>query len=212
MPGSCNDLNILDNSPLIDDVFAGRFPPPLTYRIGQKERRRPHYLADGIYPSWSIFVQSYKNPSTEEQRHFEMKQESCRKDVERAFGVLQAKFQVVARPSRLWKDSVMAVIMHCCIILHNMACEYREKNKGSDRAVRDNLTEIGSTSTAEALLHGEGGISLELESTPPGSIINRALGTIREIIDAEEHRDLRQDLVSYLWNRRGVASVETFTE
>lgn len=31
-----------------------------------------------------------------------MMQEACRKDVERAFGVLQARFKILARPSRLW--------------------------------------------------------------------------------------------------------------
>ena len=57
MPGSCNDLNVLDNSPLVSEIFAGRFPPPVGYVVNGKERVRGYYLADGIYPKWSIFVQ-----------------------------------------------------------------------------------------------------------------------------------------------------------
>ena len=43
-----------------------------------------------------------------------------RKDVERAFGVMQARFAVVKNPSNLWDKDKIANIMKACIILHNM--------------------------------------------------------------------------------------------
>ena len=44
------------------------------------------------------------------------------KDEERAFGVLQRKFQVLVRTTELWYvgDIVAADIVNCCICLHNM--------------------------------------------------------------------------------------------
>ena len=52
-----------------------------------------------------------------------MKQESCRKDVERAFGVLQSRFAIIVGPSRFWRKEVLHDIMTTCIILHNMIIE-----------------------------------------------------------------------------------------
>jgi hypothetical protein len=48
-------------------------------------------LVDGIYPKFSRFVKTVKEPVTHQQRVFASWQESARKDIERAFGVLQGK-------------------------------------------------------------------------------------------------------------------------
>jgi hypothetical protein len=52
---------------------------------------------------------------------FTRKQQEFRKDVERAFGVLQAKFQICKGPSRFWYPEDIVDIMDCVVILHNMA-------------------------------------------------------------------------------------------
>lgn len=52
-----------------------------------------------------------------------MKQESCRKDVERAFGVLQSRFAIVASPARGWKKRHLYDIIKSCIIMHYMIIE-----------------------------------------------------------------------------------------
>uniref|UniRef100_A0A0D3E3B8 Uncharacterized protein n=1 Tax=Brassica oleracea var. oleracea TaxID=109376 RepID=A0A0D3E3B8_BRAOL len=54
---------------------------------------------------------------------FAKTQEAVRKDVERAFGVLRARFAVVKNPSKLWDKDKIANIMRACIILHNMIVE-----------------------------------------------------------------------------------------
>ena len=56
-------------------------------------------------------------------QHFALRQESCCKDVERAFGVLQARFEIMKRPPRYWSIDNMATIMTACIILHIMIVE-----------------------------------------------------------------------------------------
>ncbi|XP_024966008.1 uncharacterized protein LOC112506223 [Cynara cardunculus var. scolymus] len=60
-----------------------------------------YYLADEIYPNWTTFVKS--TPLSKSQKHqlFAKKQESRRKDVERAFRVLQSRFGIVRGPSRM---------------------------------------------------------------------------------------------------------------
>ena len=54
---------------------------------------------------------------------FAAKQESVRNDVERAFGVLQSRFNIVCRPAHLWHRSDVVNIMQTCVILHNMIVE-----------------------------------------------------------------------------------------
>ena len=47
-------------------------------------------LADGIY--WATLVKSITLPMGNKRQYFARAQESARKDVERAFGVLQSRF------------------------------------------------------------------------------------------------------------------------
>ncbi|CAO2141580.1 unnamed protein product [Urochloa humidicola] len=43
---------------------------------------------DGIYPEWPAFVKSVRHPMERKTQYFAALQESARKDIERAFGVL----------------------------------------------------------------------------------------------------------------------------
>lgn len=56
-------------------------------------------------------------------------QEGARKDVERAFGVLQKRFAIVRNPARLSKHRDVITVMRGCIILHNMIIE-DERSEG----------------------------------------------------------------------------------
>ncbi|XP_048421204.1 uncharacterized protein LOC103965227 [Pyrus x bretschneideri] len=49
-----------------------------------------YYLTDCIYPSWSAFVKGFSHPDSAKKKLFSQRQESYRKDVEKAFGILQA--------------------------------------------------------------------------------------------------------------------------
>jgi hypothetical protein len=61
-------------------------------------------------------------PQSDKHKLFAKFQEGARKDVERAFGVLQSRFSIVRR-ARLWKRKSIARIMLACVILHNMIVE-----------------------------------------------------------------------------------------
>ncbi|XP_033515346.2 uncharacterized protein [Nicotiana tomentosiformis] len=122
MPDTNNDINVLESSHLFSDLAAS-IAPPAHYVIQGKEYDMGYYLADGIYPKRSTLVQTIRDPHSPQKKHFAMKQESCRKDVERAFGVLQARSAIVAGPSRFWRKEMLHDITITCIIPHNMIIE-----------------------------------------------------------------------------------------
>uniref|UniRef100_A0A0D3BFX6 DDE Tnp4 domain-containing protein n=1 Tax=Brassica oleracea var. oleracea TaxID=109376 RepID=A0A0D3BFX6_BRAOL len=82
-----------------------------------------YYLTDGIYPKWSTFIQSISLPQDPIAELFAKVQEATRKDVERAFGVLQARFAIVKNLALSWDNEKIWHIMRGCIILHNMILE-----------------------------------------------------------------------------------------
>ena len=122
MPGSLNDINVLQWSPLMNRIANGETPPVEfvenghTYNYG-------YFLADGIYPRWQTFVKPMKAPQGNKNLAFHNAQAAARKDVERAFGILQAQFAIVRGPARFWDQKILWYIMNACVIMHNMIIE-----------------------------------------------------------------------------------------
>ena len=100
--GSSNDINVLNKSPLFINVLKGE-APRVQYTVNGTQYDMGYYLADKIYPKWAVFVKTISAPQTDEDKLFALMQEGAKKDVECAFGVLQSRFYIVRRPSRLWK-------------------------------------------------------------------------------------------------------------
>ena len=82
-----------------------------------------YYLVDGIYPKWATLVQEIANPADDTERWFTLHQEAYRKDVERAFGILQAWWKIMKELTRGWSRENLNSIMMSCIILHNIIVE-----------------------------------------------------------------------------------------
>nr|GEZ82489.1 hypothetical protein [Tanacetum cinerariifolium] len=83
--GANNAINILDNSPLFDDLLDD-LAHAVPYVVNGVEYRNGYYLADGIYPEWASFIKSFMVATDPKHMYFKQRQESARKDVERAFG------------------------------------------------------------------------------------------------------------------------------
>ena len=128
MPGSCNDINVLDNSPLMHKIENGQFPPPLQYEIEGERFTTPYMLADGIYPDWAVFAKPIGSPITMAEKAYTKKQESIRKDVERAYGILKIRFRCLDIPVKLWHIEKMKKMVQTCIILHNMIIATRNQD------------------------------------------------------------------------------------
>jgi hypothetical protein len=62
---------------------------------------------------------------------FLLRYPTARKDVERAFRVLQVHFAVVRESAKQWDPETLWEVMTCCVIMHNMIVE----DEGKDAAV-----------------------------------------------------------------------------
>ena len=121
-PGTLNDINVLDRSPVFDDVEQGN-TPRVKFLVNQRPYDMAYYLADGIYPSYLTFVKSIRLSQSEPDKLFAKYQEGYRKDIERTFGVLHAWFKIFRDTAHMWDISDLAITMLSCIIFHNMIVE-----------------------------------------------------------------------------------------
>ena len=178
-PGSHNDINVLHRSPLFANLVEGR-APEVNYTINGHDYTMGYYLADGIYPSWATLVKSISQPMGNKNKYFVKAQEAARKDVERAFGVVQSRFAIVRGAACMWDTETLGDIMKACVIMHNMIVE--------DEGVVDPTERFDY-----------GGQNVE-----PSHENNRTLDEFIEahkrIRDKETHVQLKEDLMEHLWN------------
>ncbi|CDF34444.1 unnamed protein product [Chondrus crispus] len=187
-PGSLNDINVLDRSPTMERIIAGEFPASIPYTLNKKQRTMPYYLADGIYPSWAIFMKTIKDNTERKEEAFAKAQKTIRKDIERAFGVLVARFHILQNPSRLWKRSDVSNVMVACIILHNMIVESRRDNYQSQSFTWE------SESATRYLLGSE---------LPTGMWASMVSSRHSRITSKVDHFSLKRDLIEHIWNAHG---------
>ena len=183
LPGSLNDINVLDRSPVFT-LLANGHAPPVNYIINGHEYRMGYYLANGIYPNWLTFVKTISCPQGLKKKHFAKAQESARKDVERAFGVLQAYFAIVRGPTRFWDEETLADIMKACIIMHNMVIE-------DEGDIGNNVFDGSDANPPVKVSHAH---TPELEDF---------MQTHYQIRDSVTHSQLQSNFIEYLWQRHG---------
>jgi hypothetical protein len=186
MPGSLNDINVLDRSPIFQELYEDR-APKCEYIVNGHQYNMGYFLSDGIYPKWATFVKTIPFPQGPKAKLFAERQEAVRKDVERAFGVLQARFAIVRGPSRMMEEEDMGVVMKACVILHNMIVEDE----------RDNYELAFDYDVAEG-------------SAPPPTVSHdrhpcyetyfQRTAVIR---DPQTHARLQEDLKEEIWKRSG---------
>ncbi|XP_022030755.1 uncharacterized protein LOC110931676 [Helianthus annuus] len=108
---SQNDINVLQQSPLFLSERNGT-APKCPFYVNNHLYKRGYYLTDGIYPTWSVFVKSFPYPHIVKEKKFKRQHEAVRKDVERAFGVLKAKWHILHRPMRATNDGNAIAPVH----------------------------------------------------------------------------------------------------
>ncbi|XP_071707870.1 uncharacterized protein [Rutidosis leptorrhynchoides] len=89
-----NDINVLNASPLFNSIKDDTAPPS-PFDVNGHHYDRGYYLGDGIYPDWAMLVKAPHDPTDKPRKKFKRFQESARKDIERAFGVLQGGFAML---------------------------------------------------------------------------------------------------------------------
>jgi hypothetical protein len=143
----------------------------------------PSVSFDGIYPEWPVFVKRHRHPTEEKYGRFAKEQEACRKDVERAFGVLQSRWAIVHHSAKAWSVQQMWEVMNACVIMHNMIVEEKR-----DDSVYDQGWDFQGELVAP---------------NPVPSSFQEFLHTHHEIRDRATHLALHEDLVNHIWIHAG---------
>lgn len=201
MPGCLNDINVVEASPLIHNIASGMYPPPCEYVVNGVRRNKPYWLCDSIYPKWPIFIETILEPSTNKDKLFAKLQEAARKDIERAFGVLQCMWHIISTPSRFETVDTMKVVMKCVIILHNMVVEERVFAAGTDGEEFTQGIFVGSAYAPmwKGMVPMSGGSS---GSDAPGTLAGRcAMEGFKK--RTEEHDMTKRLLKEHIWNAHG---------
>jgi hypothetical protein len=94
MAGSHNNINVLQCFHMFSKLVKWQ-SPPVNYEINGHQYNNEYYFVDGIYPKWTTLLKTISGPTPGKRANFSQRQEACRKDVERAFGVIQARFAMV---------------------------------------------------------------------------------------------------------------------
>ena len=128
-PGGLNDINVWDRSPLKKAILSGEISElDFPFTINDVTFiHQLYWLVDGIYPLTARFVKAISNPITLVDREFTGWQESYRKSIERAFGVMEKKFHYLFHPVQTYTVGDIGDVVGGCIILHNMMVDHRMK-------------------------------------------------------------------------------------
>ncbi|XP_021751024.1 uncharacterized protein LOC110716688 [Chenopodium quinoa] len=197
-PGSRNDINVLDRSPLFNDVFEGR-APSINYVVNDHHYNMGYYLTDGIYPKWAAFIPTISLPQNEKGL-FAKLQEARRKDVERAFGVLQARFAIIWNPALARDTSMLGKIMIACIIMHNMIVE---DERDMYKTYYDPNEYDQATNASSSNRNTEEPFQFENSNNRIASL-EIYLSNRARVRDEAMHKALKKDLVENMWLKFGV--------
>jgi hypothetical protein len=141
---------------------------------------------DDIYPRWATFVKTIIGVVPGVKKSWFAKcQEACRKDVERAFGVLQARFAIVRFPAITWSKTQMSETMNACVIMHNMIIESEPEHPVYNPEP----------------YHRQGPLANVDHQVP--AAFAAFLAMRQEIRDTNTHSQLQDDLVEHLWILKG---------
>ncbi|XP_076954582.1 uncharacterized protein LOC143629107 [Bidens hawaiensis] len=164
-----------------------------------KEYNRTYYLTDGIYPSWAAFAKSITSPQLHKHKLFAKHQEAIRKDVERAFGVLQARFAFLRHPCLVWDKDMIGKIMIACIIIHNMIVEderdmYLHYCDPSEFISDRPTNRQRRTSVEDDEQHFQ-------YSTERIASLSNYMTNMEQLCNREAHKTLKNDMVDHIWKK-----------
>jgi hypothetical protein len=117
MPGSCSDINVLQRSPLMTHIALNE-GPPVECEANGCQYNCGYFLADDIYPRWSIFVEPTVKPKGKKNLDFHNAYAAARKDVERDLGFV-SPICYYGRTGKILGSRDSLYIMSAYVIMHN---------------------------------------------------------------------------------------------
>ncbi|GJX53223.1 ALP1-like protein [Tanacetum coccineum] len=143
-------------------------------------------LVDWINPKLATLVKTIPELADDDHKRilYKLKQESTRKDVERAFGVLKKIWVILANPTQTLKKERIINMMHTCIILLNMI----QKFKG--------------------VVISPGWFPKEAHHSDDFVLTDEQVRQVmRWITSAQAHQNLQHDLIEFLSRNKGYAKL-----
>ena len=153
------------------------------------------------------------NPATASEKNYSVAQAARRKDIERAFGALKIKFNILNRPSLTPDITIMNRILRVCTILHNMVRRQAGIHSLTHTLIsrvqiveEKRLARDGSeTSVANAVeldaQEADQDMTMPSELSSAERQFKACARYLAFLNDAEGHRLLKNDVSTHLWKQ-----------
>lgn len=199
-PGSLNDINIWERSPLLEMMQDGTHSEmDFSFEIDGVVFSLLYYLVDGIYPPLARFLSTISDPKTKIASHFAKNQEAFRKDVERAFGVLKIKFLCLKHPIRMHHRDDIFYVCLACIAMHNMMVEARIES-GQEESISFYLVSGDDTEEDNTLTSDENDMDEEMSGDDAyGHKFEMVQRRWEELYDCDAAKKLKTAVMNQLY-------------
>ncbi|CAH9090366.1 unnamed protein product [Cuscuta epithymum] len=164
---------------LMDDYWNPN--PTYNARIFRRRFRMQRHLFNRIMRDVMAFDPYFLSTADAANKAF-------RKDVERAFGILQARWAIVRGPARLHDIQTLGDIMLACIIMHNMIVEDEYEERDEEPTHQDYTQDYDYI-----------GATVELDLNHDGPTLSQYMMRHNRIRDSSVHTLLKNDLINHLW-------------
>jgi len=129
--GTYTDKTIVQYDKFVSDLHENKYELGRDYEFtlydkeGNPSTEKGAYLiCDGGYLAWRILMTGFKYYTTWAEALWSALMESCRKDVERSFGILKGRFRCLKLPIEFHTQDRIDNMFWSCCILHNMLLSY----------------------------------------------------------------------------------------
>ena len=142
-------------------------------------------------------MQSLSEPGNEAEILFSKLVDAIRKDIERAFGILQARFKILAEACRQWYKEDMEYIMKACI-MHNMIVE--DERVLPDQTLANRLNFLDNVSESENPEQAANQLLANFTSADilPSSSIQQMIANLQSVKNKYTYHLLRNSLIAHV--------------
>ncbi|XP_020964109.1 uncharacterized protein LOC107648299 [Arachis ipaensis] len=168
---SNNDINVLDRSPVFDDILNDR-APEVNYTINGNNYTMGYYLADAIRGETQVICTILRRAK-----------KRCGASIRSVVNTLC----IIRGPARFWKKKKLANIMRACIILHNMIIEDER--------------DIYAGNFTQGLEYDDvkNGLSQPQLGEEDFAPYHQFLQRNAQLRNRQQHRQLKEDLIEHIW-------------
>lgn len=132
IPGSLNDVNVLDSCPLVRLKMKEKLLPLFEYERNGHKYNGLYFPVNGIQLHGAVFVSTISELGTIKERLFASAQEAIWKNDERAFGVLLSRWALLIKSFMFYDRDVISMTVRAAVFLCNIVVESRRNEYESN--------------------------------------------------------------------------------